>query len=101
MSHMFYNGFSLASVPALNVSAVTGSNFDNIFAACYSLRRCEITGCDQNISYADCCLSGTALDEIYTNLATATKTITVTGNYGTASDDPSIATAKNWTVTGS
>ena len=43
-----------------------------------------------------------ALNEIYANLSAngAGKTITVTGNYGTASDDPSIATAKGWTVTG-
>ena len=41
------------------------------------------------------------LNEIYSNLETVTgKTITVTGNYGTASDNPSIATAKGWTVTG-
>lgn len=30
----------------------------------------------------------------------STRTITVTGNYGTASDNPAIATAKGWTVTG-
>jgi hypothetical protein len=33
-------------------------------------------------------------------LPTLARTITVTGNYGTASDTPSIATAKGWTVTG-
>lgn len=31
----------------------------------------------------------------------ANATITVTGNYGTASDDPTIATSKGWVVTGS
>lgn len=31
----------------------------------------------------------------------ASATITVTGNYGTTGDDPTIATAKGWTVTGS
>jgi hypothetical protein len=50
---------------------------------------------------ASCKLSATKLNEIYSNLKTVTgKTITVTGNYGTASDDPSIAIAKGWTVTG-
>jgi S-adenosylmethionine synthetase len=46
-------------------------------------------------------LSANALNEIYTNLPTVVEqTITVTGNYGNASDDPTIATAKGWTVTG-
>jgi hypothetical protein len=41
-----------------------------------------------------------ALDEIYTSLPTVSgQTITVTSNWGTASDDPTIATAKGWTVT--
>jgi hypothetical protein len=42
----------------------------------------------------------TALNNLYTSLQTAARTITVTGNWGTASDNPSIATAKGWTVTG-
>jgi hypothetical protein len=41
------------------------------------------------------------LDEVYTNLPSVTATIVVTGNYGTSADDPSIATGKGWTVTGS
>jgi len=46
-------------------------------------------------------LSSAALNEIYTNLATVTgQTITVSGNYGTTGDDPTIATAKGWTVSG-
>jgi hypothetical protein len=46
-------------------------------------------------------LAAAQLDEIYTNLPTVTsKTITVSGNWGTAGDTPTIATAKGWTVTG-
>ncbi len=41
------------------------------------------------------------LDEVYTNLPSVTATIVVTGNYGTTGDDPTIATGKGWTVTGS
>jgi len=41
------------------------------------------------------------LDEVYTNLPSVTATIVVTGNYGTSADDPTIATGKGWTVTGS
>lgn len=60
-----------------------------------------MTGCGYSISYAGCALSAAALNEIYTNLGTVTgQTITVTGNYGISGDDPTIATAKGWTVTG-
>ena len=46
-------------------------------------------------------LSASALNEIYTNLPTKTgQSLTVTGNWGTSGDDPTIATAKGWTVTG-
>ena len=62
----------------------------------------QATGINVSVNMANCMFGATALNEIYTNLSAsgAGKTITVTGNYGTASDDPSIATAKGWTVTG-
>ena len=64
-----------------------------------------ITGTMSNskvsINYSNCRLSATALDAIYTALPTITsQTITVSGNWGTATDNPAIATAKGWTVTG-
>ena len=41
------------------------------------------------------------LNEMYTILPTVTgKTVTVAGNYGVSGDDPTIATAKGWTVVG-
>ena len=99
MSGMFNNCYSLQSIPQLDTSAVT--NMSSMFYNCYSLSSMKATGIAQNISVASCKLSATKLNEIYSNLKTVTgKTITVTGNYGTASDDPSIATAKGWTVTG-
>lgn len=52
-------------------------------------------------SLANCRLGAAALDEVYNALPSVTATITVTGNPGTSGDDPSIATAKGWTVTGS
>jgi hypothetical protein len=65
------------------------------------LARIEAKDFRFTFSVASCKLSATALNEIYTNLPTVTsQTITVTGNYGTATDDPTIATAKGWTVTG-
>ena len=98
-SSMFQNCYSLQSVPALNTA--NGTNFSNMFTGCSSLQSIGCTNIAADISVANCSLSGPALDAIYANLATASKTITVTGNYGTASDTPSIATAKGWTVAGS
>ena len=47
-------------------------------------------------------LDGPTLNAIYTSLPTVSaKTITVTSNPGALGDDPTIATAKGWTVTGS
>jgi surface protein len=102
MSYMLQNCYSLTSVPALAVSSVSSSsNFNNMFSNCNSLSRVEATGFNYTFSVANNKLSSAALDEIYTNLPTVTgQTITVTGNYGTSGDDPTIATAKGWTVTG-
>ena len=102
MSSMFNSCRSIASIPALITTAVTSSsNFNNMFVNCNSIARIEAKNFRFTFSVSSCKLSGTALDEIYTNLPTVTgQTITVTGNYGTASDTPSIATAKGWTVTG-
>lgn len=98
---MFYSCYSLQQVPALNTSA--GTNFTNMFYNCYSLQGSDVYGGKYAISYATANLSAAALDNIYTNLGTASgaQTITVTSNWGTSGDDPSIATAKGWTVAGS
>lgn len=102
MSSMFNTCTGLAEVPALNTTAVSSStNFNTMFSGCSSLSRIQAKDFRFTFSVASCKLSATALNEIYTNLPTVTaQTITVTGNYGTTSDTPSIATAKGWTVTG-
>ena len=102
MSYMFRYCYALQAVPALNTAAVISStNLNNIFAICPSLSRIAATGLKYTFSVANCKLSAAALNEIYTNLPTVTgQTLTVTGNWGTETDDPSIATAKGWTVTG-
>jgi surface protein len=102
MSSMFSGCTNLQSLPALVTTAVTTSaNFNNMFNSCNSLARIEAKNFRFTFSVASCKLSATALDEIYTNLPIAVgHTITVTGNYGTATDTPAIATAKGWTVTG-
>jgi surface protein len=101
MGSMFSSCLSLQSVPALVTNAVTSGNLASMFQSCFSLSRIEAKDFRFTFSVASCKLSATALNEIYTNLPTVTgQTITVTGNYGTAGDDPTIATAKGWTVTG-
>jgi hypothetical protein len=72
------------------------------FNNCRSLTSCTVTGMKVNVDFTNCRLSTAALNQIYTNLApvATARTITVTGNYGNVADDTSIATAKNWTVTG-
>ena len=98
-SNCLFGARTISEVPAIDMSA--GTNLVQAFQGCTSLSRCQATGIKVSVSFASCSLSAAALNEIYTNLATVTgQTITVTGNYGTASDNPAIATAKGWTVTG-
>lgn len=102
MQTMFSGCYSLQDVPALDCSAATSSSsYTQMFYGCRSLSRIRATGFKYTFTVADCKLSAAALDELYGNLATVTsQTITVSNNVGTAGDDPSIATAKGWTVTG-
>lgn len=96
-----FNGCSsLTALPALNMAAAT--NVGSLAINCPSLVSVGIVGLKVTCDFTNCRLSSAALDTLYTNLGTAaTQTITVTGNYGTTGDTPSIATAKGWTVTGS
>jgi hypothetical protein len=47
-----------------------------------------------------CNFNAAALDQIYTDLASGNGVILVNGNPGTPTDNPSIATAKGYTVLG-
>jgi hypothetical protein len=101
MAFMFSGCSNLQEIPALVTTAVTTGNFGIMLTTCSSLARIQAKDFKFTFSVASCKLSATALDEIYTNLPIAiSQTITVTGNYGTASDTPAIATVKGWTVTG-
>ena len=93
---------SLTTVPALVTTAVTSSaGFSTTFTSCNSLARIQAEDFRFTFSVASCKLSAAALNEIYTNLPVAvSQTITVSNNYGTTGDNPAIATAKGWTVTG-
>jgi len=101
-SNMFRSCTSLVSVPALSVNGVaSGTAQATMFFGCSNLSRIDVATFKFTINMANLKLSADRLNEIYTNLATVTsQTINVTGNYGNASDNPSIATAKGWTVTG-
>lgn len=97
------NGVShLTYIPSFDMSS--GTSFSNTFYGNYRLRRMKATGINQSFSLADCELSSSGLNEVYTNLADLTglsgKTITVSRNPGVSYDTPTIATNKNWTVTG-
>ena len=96
---MFFVCSSLQSV-VLDTGAVT--NTSQMFYGCSSLQSVILTGLTRGVSVANASLSA-ALDALYTSLrhSGGPQTITVSGNYGTTGDDPSIATSKGWTVSGS
>lgn len=99
-SYMFNGCSSLQSV-TLDTGAVVDASF--MFGGCSSLQSVTLDGLTRGVSVANASLSSTALDALYTSLGTAagSQTITVSSNYGTTGDDPSIATAKGFTVSGS
>ena len=91
--------YNLTIIPALNLNSVVTTS--SMFSTCTGTSAIKIINMKNTFSVANLKLSGAALDEIYTNLPiVVAKTITVTGNYGTTTDTPLIATAKGWTVTG-
>lgn len=96
-SNMFQAG-GTTEIPALNMTS--SAAIGNLGSG--NLRRMRATGMNASFDVSNNNLDSTALNEIYTNAsATGTgKTITVTGNWGAANDNPSIATAKGWAVTG-
>jgi hypothetical protein len=99
MNYTFYQAGRLPSLPAMNVSNVT--SFTGAFANLGYCGYIGATGFSQSFDVSSALIGASGLNKLYGGLATVSgKTITVTGNYGTSSDDPSIATAKGWTVVG-
>jgi surface protein len=96
MASMFGNCYSLRELPALNFSAAT--NTTSAFVSATSISRIPITPPAISFSVTGLNLDANALNELYTNLPNATATLTVTNCPGIAADDPTIATAKGWTV---
>jgi surface protein len=97
-------------IPEYDFSGSTGSNLLSSLSGTFAsprIRRIRATGFSQSFSLNNPNMMGaTALNELYANLATVgasganAKTITITGSLGTAGDDPGIAIAKGWAVTG-
>lgn len=91
------NCSALAEIGPCNMSS--GTNLSAAFNGCYNLRRMQGTGIKVSVSFQQCALDATAIDEIFTNLATVSgKTITVSQNPGSSTCTTSIATTKGWTV---
>ncbi len=98
IGYMFYDCAALQYIPALDFSLVTSAS--NFITGAYSLSRVQAQ-LKYSFTVANSKMSATALNEMYTALATVSgQTVTVTGNYGVSGDNPTIATAKGWTVTG-
>lgn len=99
ISTAFSGASSLVSIPPFNFAACT--NFSSAFYSTYNMARIDATGISKTISLLNCRLSATELNRIFTNLpvVATSQTITVTYNPGAATCDPTIATAKGWTVT--
>lgn len=90
---------SLQIMPSITIGNSYTAN-TNVLQYNYSLKR-MLMPLKYSFSVANAKMSASALNEMYSILPTVTgKTVTVTGNYGVSGDDPTIATAKGWTVTG-
>lgn len=103
----------VAEIPEYDFIGFTGSanatsfSSGGPFSQMYGLSRIRARNFCQSFSLPNPNMMGaTALNELYTNLAVVgasgagAKTLTVTGSLGTAGDNPGIATAKGWTITG-
>lgn len=91
---------SLSTIPTMTVgTGITG--FTSTFPTTGRLAKLQMSGLKFSFSIITNMMSATELNNLYTLLPTVTgQTLNVTGNWGTASDTPSIATAKGWTITG-
>ena len=98
---MLDNCQQLKVLPAYDMSSAANSSSTQMWNNNYSMTRIKTTGMKYSFDISETELNSAELDEVYTNCATVTgQTITVTGCRGTDGDDPTIATAKGWTVTG-
>ena len=105
MSSMFSGCSSLTGIPALDMSSATSvSGFagftGNNASKLTSLTSFKAFGATRGWVMQGTQLNAAALNEVFTNLGTASgsQTLDVRDNPGSATCNPSIATAKGWTV---
>ena len=91
------SGESLQIFPSISVGT-SYTNNNVILSSCFSLKR-MLMPLKYTFTVANAKMSASALNEMFSILPTVTgQTVTVTGNYGAATCDPTIATNKGWTV---
>jgi hypothetical protein len=107
ISEIFYDCRGIKEIPNIQLRTNTAGTYTNMFFQNWSLSSCGMSGfTGANVDFSNNSLGATALNTIYTNLGTVgasgagARTITVSGNWGNAADNPAIAIAKGWTVTG-
>ena len=95
--YTFYES-SFKSIILNNCGSLTVTT--QAFISSRNLGKLILTGIKVGFSIANCQMSATALNELFTSLGTAngTQSIIITGNYGAATCNTSIATAKGWTI---
>jgi len=108
MSFMFINCTNLQSIPALSTAAITtstGTDFTNFAAGAFPVDRIQMSFA-RTVNISGCQLSRTAIVEVFNNLvnrsSTTSANINVASNWGASAlttEDRSIATGKNWTIT--
>ena len=100
MQLLFYQSKNLTAVRGLNGTAIT--SLSNAFYQVYSLQTLDSSNITVSFDLSDCNFATQGLVDIFNDLASATATITVTNNPGTAGLSAAnllIATNKGWTVT--
>ena len=100
VSYLFTNCALLETVGDIGMANVT--NTSQMFQGCAKLRSLTLRGLKVSVAINGLKLDATALDAVFTSLGTANAgaTINITGNPGAATCNKTIATAKNWGVTG-
>lgn len=98
---LFYGLKELTSIPELAADNVTNADFmfTNTINGRQSITSLITNNIEVNLNVSYLTLPAESLNALFTSLGDGTgKTITITGNYGAATCDTSIATNKNWTV---
>lgn len=97
--YMFNGCASLVEAPPIDMSNITSST--SMFSGCSSLTKVGVFNFTRSLAVSGAKLDVAAINTLFTNAGTAynsSQTIDVRSNPGSAGCDPTIATAKGWTV---